>query len=184
MPARQFEPGLFMLSQRERRGTVALEIVTLVALVLVRFACELVVVFVLVTVGAALEVHDLEDRVFAFRRVALLALQFGVPVDQRIGTLGVRLHIKQRRLPSLNVVATGTLDAVRLPLGELSFVIVLVAVGAFGKRELLLEVSIRVALNAFDCGVLSLERVLGLRMIEVTVQTVLLIRVSSAGVVA
>ena len=76
-------------------------------------------------------------------------------LNQRISGLGVSLYVKQRRLPSLYFVAAGTLDAVRLPLGELTLVVVLVAVGALGKRDRLLEVSIRMALNALDRRVFS-----------------------------
>jgi len=68
-------------------------------------------------------------------------------------------------------VARRALDSVRLPLGELSFVIVLMAVGALGKRQLLLEVAFEVARFAFHRLVFAHQRILGLGMVEVVVQT-------------
>jgi len=160
--ASQLELRLLMLGQREGRRTVTLEGVTLIALVFVRLRRELAIVLVFVAIGAAFEVRDLKDRVFAFRRVTLLTLQFGVPIDQRVVGLGVRLDVEQRRLPSLHVVTTGTLDAVRLTFRKLSVVLVFVAVGAFCKREFLLEVAIRVATSAIHGGMLAQQRILGL----------------------
>ena len=160
--ARQLELRLLMLGQREGRRTVTLEGVTLIALVFVRLRRELAIVLVFVAIGAAFEVRDLKDRVFAFRRMTLLTLQFGVPVDQRVVGLGVRLDVEQRRLPSLHVVTTGTLDAVRLTFRKLSVVLVFVAVGAFCKREFFLEVAIRVATSAIHSGMLAQQRILGL----------------------
>ena len=164
--ARQLEPRLLMLGKREGRRTVTLERVALIALVLVRLRRELAVVLVFVAIGAALEIHDLEDRLFAFRRVTLLALQLGVSVDQRVVRLGVRLDVEQRRLPSLHVVTAGTLDAVRLTFRKLTVVLVLVAVSTFCKREFLLEVAIRVAASAVHGGMLAQQGILGLRVIE------------------
>ena len=161
--ARQLELRLLMLGQREGRRTVTLEGVALIALVFVRLRRELAIVLVFVAIGAAFEVRDLKDRVFAFRRMTLLTLQFGVPVDQRVIGLGVRLDVEQRRLPALHVSDSWErARTVRLTFRKLSVVLVFVAVGAFCKREFFLEVAIRVATSAIHSGMLAQQRILGL----------------------
>ena len=79
VPSGELELGLFMLRERERRRTVALERVALVALVVVRLAHELRVVLVHVAIRATFEVHDLENRVLALGRVTLVALHLSCP---------------------------------------------------------------------------------------------------------
>lgn len=170
MPARKFESRLLVLSKSEGRRTVSLQVVTLVALVFVGLAGELVVVLVHMAIGATLEVRDLENRVLALGRVTLVALQLGMSIDERIITLGMRLHVEQRGLPALDVVAVGALDAPG-PLRELPVVLVLVAIGAFRKRELFLKVSFHMAGLAFHRSVLALQRIFGLGVIEGIVKT-------------
>ena len=68
---------------------------TLVALVLVGLAGELVVVLVHMAIGAALEFRDLENRVLALGRVTLVALQLGMSINEGIIRLGMRLHVEQ-----------------------------------------------------------------------------------------
>jgi len=81
VPACQLEFRLLMLRKREGRGAVSLQVMTLVALVVVRLAGELVVVLVHVAISALLEFRDLEDRVLPLGRVALIALHLGMPID-------------------------------------------------------------------------------------------------------
>ena len=140
MPARKIEFCLLMLGKREGRRAVSLQVVTLVALVLVGLAGELVIVFVHMAIGAALEVCDLEDRVLALGRVALVALHFGVPVDEGIVRFGVGLHVKQRWFPALDVMTVGALDASG-PLRKLAVVLVFMTIAAFREGKLFLEVS-------------------------------------------
>ena len=143
----------------------------LVALVLVRLAGELIIVFVHVAIRAALKIRNLEDRVLAFGRVALVAGNLGMAINQRVVGLGVRFHIEQRWLPAFHVVTAFALDPVRLVTHELPVVLVLVAVGALGEGQLLLEVAFGVAGLALHRGVLSFQRVLGFRVIEIIGQS-------------
>ena len=92
--ASQLEPGLLMLCQSIGGRAVALQIVALIALVFVRLARELVIVLVHVAIGAALEGRDFENRVLAFWRVTLVALQLGMSIDERVVGLGVRLDVE------------------------------------------------------------------------------------------
>jgi len=64
--------------------------------------------------------------------VTLRALEFGVLALQRILRRGVRLHIKLRRLPTIDVVA-GLAGAAIGAFGELTVVLVLVAIRAIGE---------------------------------------------------
>src|SRR5450631_1860222 len=121
-----------------------------------------------VTVGTALKL-DLEQRVLAFRDMALRAFQTRMPALQRIRAGGVFLHGKRRGLPALHVVAGSALPAVRT-LGELPVVrIGLVAVHALLEYQGLFEISVRVALGTIHSRVLALQRELGLRMVEALV---------------
>ena len=123
---------------------------------------------VAVTVGTALKL-DLEQRVLAFRDMALRAFQTRMPALQRIRAGGVFLHGKRRGLPALHVVAGSALPAVRT-LGELPVVrIGLVAVHALLEYQGLFEISVRVALGTIHSRVLALQRELGLRMVEALV---------------
>ena len=92
--AGQRELGFVVLRESKGRRAVSLQVVALIALIVIRLAHELVVVLVHVAIGAALEVRDLEDGVFAFGRVALIALHLGMPLDQGIVGLGVRFHVE------------------------------------------------------------------------------------------
>jgi len=151
---REFELGLLMLCEGERGRAVTLQAVTLIALVFVGLTCELVVVLIHVAIGATLEVRDLEQRVLASWSVALITLQLSVPIDQRVVGLGMRLHIEQGGLPAIHVVTVRALDATRT-LRELAIVFILVAINTLRKRQFLLEVSVGVAQQAIDGGVLS-----------------------------
>lgn len=81
VPTRELELGLLVLCQCEGGRTVALQVVTLVALVFIGLGRELIVVLVHVAIGAALKVRDLEYRVLTLWGVALIALHLGVTFD-------------------------------------------------------------------------------------------------------
>ena len=67
-------------------------------------------------------------------------------------------------------MAGGALDAVGLTLGELSIVVVFVAVSALGEREFFLEVTLQVAGLALHRLVFPHQRILRLGVIEVVIQ--------------
>ena len=124
-----------------------------------------------VTVGMAISAArklDLIQGVLALRNVALHALQPGVAALQRVVGGSVFFHGEKGRLPTLHVVAGRALAAV-LTLDELPVMSILVAIRALLKRNLLLEIAVGVALGAIDGGVLALERVLGLGVVETLV---------------
>ena len=77
----------------------------------------------------------------------------------------VVLHGEEGGLPTLHVVARGTLAAI-LTLGELAVVGVLVAIRALLERDLLLEITIGMALAAGDLLVLAYERILRFGVVE------------------
>ena len=141
VPTSQFEFCLLVLCQSEGRRTIPLQVVALITLVLVGLSCELVVVLVLMTISAAFEARDLEDRVLALGGMALVTCDLCVTLEQGIVGLGVRLNVEERRFPAVHIVAGGTFDAFR-PLGKLSLVLILVAVGTFCECQFLLKVSV------------------------------------------
>lgn len=155
MATSQIKLGLLMLCECEGGWAVTLEIVALVALIFVGLAGELIVVLVHVAISAPLEVSDFEDGVLALRRVAAVTFDLGVPVNQRIVGFRVRLDVEQGRLPSIEVVARGTLDAVRFAFRELAVVLIFVAVGALRERQFLLEIAFEMAGLALDRRVLA-----------------------------
>jgi len=164
----QREAGLFVLGQRKRRRLESLERVALLTLIQPRRSGELGLVLIVMAVQAAGELHFVK-RVLPLRGMALRALQFRVLAFERVLGGGVRLHVELGRLPTVDVVAGGTLAAVGA-LHELAVVRVLVAVYALGELERLLEVAFGVAGNAFHSLVLAEQRVLGFGVIEVLVQ--------------
>ena len=143
----------------------------LIALVLVRLAGELIVVFVHVAIRAALEIRNLENRFLAFGGVALVTGDFGMAFHQRVVGTGVGLHIEQGWLPALHFVAAFALNPVRLVIHELPVVLVLVTVGALGEGNLFFEVSFNMAGLALHRGVFAFQRVLGFGVIEIIGQT-------------
>ncbi len=80
------------------------------------------------------------------------------------------LNIEERRFPAIHVVAGGAFDAFR-PLGKLSLVLILVAIGTFCEWQFLLKISVGVTQQTVNGGVLSHERVLGFRVIEIRIQS-------------
>ena len=74
MPTGQHKVSFLMLCQAERRRLIRLQVVAAVAGIKVRSRRKLSLMLVGVTVSAVLELY-LEDRVLAFRDMALLAIQ-------------------------------------------------------------------------------------------------------------
>src|SRR5215472_3562375 len=134
------------------------------AAVLKRRFRELAVVGVFVAVRTGRELH-LVDRLLAGRSVALVAFHFCVLSFERILRSGMFLDAKKRRLPSLHLVAFGTLPFLRA-VGELAVMNVLVAVGAVRKLKRTLEVPACVASNATYFGVFAPEGIFCFGMIE------------------
>src|ERR1700757_2544168 len=96
-----------MPRQRETRRLESQQVVTTFAAILVRGACELALVNVLMAV-LALCLRDLEYRVFVFRvygDVAFLACHGRVPALERIFRARVILHGENRRLESIDGMA-------------------------------------------------------------------------------
>ena len=133
-------------------------------------------------IGAALKL-DFVKGVLALRNVALHALQARVTALQRVVGRSVFFHGEKGRLPSLYVVAGRTFAAI-LTLYELPVMSILVAIRALLEWDLLLEIAVGVALGAIDGGVLALERVLGLGVVEALVDGLQVDPLPSTGVVA
>lgn len=165
---RKWETRLLVLGQGERRRLEIFHRVALLALIEPWCGCKLCLVFVAMAFQAAVE-FDLVKRVFPFGDVALRAFHFCVFAGQRILRRRMRLHVKFRRLPSVDVVAGRALAGVRA-LYELAVVRVLVAIRAFREKEGFFEITVGVAGSARHCLVLSEQRVFGLGVIEALAQ--------------
>lgn len=166
MASGQDELRLLVLGQRKRRGFVSLDGVAFIAGVEIRRRHKLPGVLILMAVGAILEFH-FEQRVLAFRDMALGALHSGVSAHQRIRAGRVLFYTERRRLPALHGVTIGTFGSSRtfreLPIVWIGFM----AVGALVEQQRFLEVSAGVTLLARHSGMLALKRILGLGVIEI-----------------
>lgn len=162
--AGQRELGLAMLGDGKQTAVPIRYRVAALAAVLERRFRKLAVVGVFVAVRTGRELH-LVNRLFAGRKVALVAFHFGVLSFERILRSGMFLDAKQRRLPSLHFVALGTLPFLRA-VGELAVMNILVAVGAVRKLERTLEVPAYVASNAIYFTVFAEQRVFCFGVIE------------------
>jgi len=102
--------------------------------------------------------------------VAFRASNSRVFARQWIGRRDMRLHVEERRLPSVHVVATRAFAFVR-PRGELARVRVgLVTVCALFEGNRLFEISSRVATQAVHLRMLSEQRIFRLRVVELLVR--------------
>src|SRR5215470_10632247 len=115
--------------------------------------------------------------------MALSALQSCVTGLERILGRGMFLDGEKRRFPALDVMAGRTLAAI-CALGELSLMRILVAVRALLERHGLFKIPIGVALSAFDGRVLSFQRILRLRVVELFADTLERDSLPSTGGVA
>jgi len=122
-----------------------------------------------VNIGMAIHAFgksDLVTRRCTGGKVAFRAGDLSVAALKRVRGRRVRVHIEERRFPSLNVVARGAFPFVT-PLGKLASVrIGCVAFCATLEGDRLLEISSRVTLQAVHLRVLAEQRILGLRVVE------------------
>ena len=156
-----------MPDKRKRRGLHALESVATFTLVEIRSRHKLAIVLIFVAIGALLKLN-LEERVFAFGNMALRALDREVFSFELVSRGGVIFRRKRRRLETFHGMAGRAFNA-RGPLGELAVVrIRMVTIHALGEGDRLFEISARVAARTIHGGVLALQRILGLGVIEVS----------------
>jgi len=162
---RQWVLCLPVLHNRESRSMKVDHSVTLLAAIFVGLRCKLSVVRVLVAIEASRELHFI-NRVFARRNVALRAFHFGVHTLQRIFRRFMLGHPEKRRLPVIHRVAFRAFTFLGAR-GKLAAVwIRFVTVRALLERQRFLEIPADVARDAADRRVLSQERILCLRVIE------------------
>src|SRR5215831_21121288 len=119
---------------------------------------------VLVAIRAHIKLQPIQ-RVLALGYMALSTLKSCVAGLERILGRGVFLDGEKRRFPALDVMAGRTLAAI-WALRELSLMLIFVAVRALLKRNGLFKVPVCVTLSAFDGRVLSFQRILCLRVVE------------------
>lgn len=154
------EVCIFVPGERKGGWFVSLQVVAAFAAIKVRRLGKLSGMLVAVAISAVLELH-FEQRVLAFRDVALLALQSGVTSLQGIGRSSVIFNGKFRRLEPIHGVAGGTFDSIA-PFRELAVVwIRLMAIHTLLEGQRLLEIASGVAQCAFNRGMLSQQGILG-----------------------
>lgn len=123
----------------------------------------------LVHIGMAIHAFgksDLVARRCTGGKVAFRAGYLSVAAQKRVCGRRVRVHIEERRLPSIHVVARRAFSLVR-PLGKLASVrIGCVAISAMRESDRLLEISSRVALQAVHLRMLAEQRIFRLRVVE------------------
>lgn len=169
MAARQYETSLLVTHQGKCRGMISVESMAFLTLIEVRRCRKLGCVPIRVTVRTELEL-DLVEGVLAPRNMTLRAFQASVPALQRIGARRMFFDPEPGGLESVNGVARRAFAAIGA-LGELAVVrIRLVAIRALIEGNGLLEITLSVALHAFDLGMLSQQRILGFRVIETIVE--------------
>ena len=160
----QRELGLPMLRDGKQSAVPIGHGMAALAAVLKRRFRKLAVVGIFVAVRTGRELNFV-NRLFAGRSVALVAFDFCVLSFERILGSGMLLDAERGRLPSLHLVAFGTLAFLRA-VGELAVMNVLVAVRAVRKLERALELPFCMASNATHLKVLADERVFCLGMVE------------------
>lgn len=181
--ARKGESGFLMTRQRKGGWPIRLQIVAALTGVEVRCSGKLSRMFVTVAVSAALEL-DFELRILAPGNVAAGALHDGVSTLQGIRRSAMVFYCERGWLEPIHGMARGTLAAVT-PLGKLAGMrIGPVTVHALLKNQRLLKISSGVALRAFDSGMFSQQRVLGLGMVEALDDRLGRDSLPAAGVVA
>ena len=141
----------------------------LIALIQIGRPGKLLCMPVVVAVGTKLKL-DLVECVLSLRRVTLTAFQAHVPALQRICSCRMFLDAKLGRLESVNRVTRGALAAIgsfrKLPTVR----VWLMAIRALIEGDSLLEVTASVALNALHLRMLSEQRILCLRVIEILIE--------------
>ena len=165
MSACEWKLGLLVPNQGKGGRLIALQSVALFTCVEIGSRGELCRMLVGMAVGATLEA-DLEQGLSPLRDMTLFALQLRVPGLERICRGGMLFHSELGRLKTIDGMAGCAFTAI-CAFRELAHVCIFVTVHAFGESQRLLEVPIGVALNAFNRGVLALQGILRLRMVEV-----------------
>lgn len=165
MSAGQHESCLLVSRQAEGGRFVSLDRMTTITRVEIRCGSELPRVLIRVAIGAAVKL-DLELRVLPLGNMTLRALHACMSALERIPAARMLFHGKRRRAPSLHGVAVRALGTSSTFL-ELSLVrIRLVAIGAAGKCQRLLEIAICVALFATHREMFPQQGIFGFRMIK------------------
>ena len=139
----------------------------LLAAIEVRSGCELSLMHILVAVHA-LGKGDLVARLPAPGNVALRAGYAGVFSFEGISAGGVLLYVEPGGFEPVHGMAAGALDTA-CSLSKLTAVNVLMAICALLKRERFFEIASLMAGQAIDSLMLSQQRVLGSRVIELSV---------------
>ena len=136
----------------------------LLTLVSVGSSGELCLVFVFVTRHAAVELQ-LVNRLFALGNVASRAFYLRVLGFEGISGSSVIFYRVLRRFKSLQCVAGGAISFIGA-LDKLSLVLVLMAIQALAKGDLLLKVTLEMAGHAFYLLMLSLQWILRFGVVE------------------
>ena len=157
--------SLLVFGYRKGRTVEVLYGVALLATVLVRGGGKLLVMLILMAIGASREFYFVES-VLACWHVAFVAIDSCMFALESIFRRGVFLNAKQRRFPSIHIVAFGAF-AFACPRHELTLVrIGGMAIDALCKCDFLFEVAGLVTLITTDLGMHPQQRVFGFRMVE------------------
>ncbi len=142
---------------------------TIFAFVQIRRGCKLSVMGILVAVGAGREVYFI-DCVLSCGQMALVACNGNVFALQRVFGCVVLFHAEKRGFPPLHSMTFRAFAFLGTRF-ELAFVRVrFMTIIAILKRQGLFEITLQVAFRTADLGMLSEERVLRLRMVELKSQ--------------
>ncbi len=149
MTSSEREPGFLVPGQAERGGPESQQ--TVAAFAAVRVGCdgELGSMGIIMAIGATLKL-DFVERASALGNMTLRAGHGRVLPFQGISGCGVLFHAEGRRLEAFHGVARRALTAAH-PLGKLAAMrIGFVTIHALLENQRLLEISLGVALHAFD----------------------------------
>ena len=160
--AQQLESRVLMLGQRKCRRTESIQRVARLAFVGVTRILKLPAMRILMAIDAS-AVRHLVVGVFTGRFVTFGALNGCMFAHQRIGALLVHGHGEERRLESILAVTEPAILARKLALVRIGTV----AVGALIMRHGLLEIAAFVTARASQLFMRSMQRELGLAVIEV-----------------
>ena len=156
--------SFLVLGKRKRGRLITIHGMTTLASIEIRRGGKLSRVPVAMAICAAIE-FDFEQRVLAFRNMALRTFQTSVASLQRIRGGRMFLHREFRGLPALHCVTGRALPLV-CPFCKLTYMCILMAIHAPGECQRLLEVAVRMALTAVDTRVLPLQRKLRFGVIK------------------
>ena len=149
MSAGQAKPGLIVPRQSEPGWLKSLHGMAVFAPVVVRQAGKLALVDIGVTVFACC-LLDLEEGIGALGNVALRAKHRHMAPFQRVLCFGVLFDAEERGFEPLHVMASGAFPTIGPPCELPAMRVGFVAVGAFLKRQWLLEIAAVVTFHARD----------------------------------